>query len=211
MKKILIFLLACMLCVGANAQQNQPQLSETELRNAQTQILKAVENLKSYIERLGNSEAAGGASPEERTRILKYIKRVFFDWPNRYVSVTSRSHPNGRRVKAENYFFNLSRQASAKDGYIRIYRVETDEVMLSKRIMNVKNYNLVSHKNGLKVYRIRLPFHQVFIRTNDRYDERTSKSHTQVDRDNKMVDVYILIDDYDDGVICKLGNVTIKK
>ena len=211
MKKILFILLTCMLCVGANAQQKQSQLSETELRNAQTQILKAVDNLKNYIERLGNSEAAGGASQDERVSILRYVKRVFFDFPNRLVTVTSRSHPNGRRVKAENYFFNLSRQASVKDGYIRIYRVETDEVMLSKRIMNVKNYNLVSHKNGLKVYRIRLPFHQVFIRTNDRYDERTSKSHTQVERDNKMVDVYILIDDYDDGIICKLGNITIKK
>ena len=211
MKKFEILLLACFLVIGANAQQNQPQLSETELRNAQIQILKAVDNLKSYIERLGNSEAAGGASPEERTRILKYIKRAFFDWPNRYVSVTSRSHPNGRRVKAENYFFNLSRQASAKDGYIRIYRVETDEVMLSKRIMNVNNYHLVSHKNGVKAYRIRLPFHQIFIRTNDRYDERTSKTHTQVDKDNKMVDVYILIDDFDDGILANLGTVTIKK
>ena len=63
MKKFVILLLACFLVIGANAQQNQPQLSETELRNAQTQILKAVDNLKSYIERLGNSEAAGGASP----------------------------------------------------------------------------------------------------------------------------------------------------
>ena len=211
MKKILIFLLACMLCVGANAQQKQPQLSEAELKTAQTQILKAVDNLKNYIERLGNSEAAGGANPEERVRILKYIKRAFFDWPARYVSVTSKSYPNGRRLKAENYFYNLCRQASTRDGYIKIYRVETAEAILSKRIMNVKNYNLVSHKNGLKVYRIRLPFHQVFIRTNDRYDERTSKSHTQVERDNKMVDVYILIDDYDDGIICKLGNITIKK
>ncbi len=211
MKKILFILLVCTLCVRADAQQKLPQLSETELRTAQTQILKAVDNLKSYIERLGNSEAAGGAAPEERVRILKYVKRVFFDYPNRFVTVTSKSHPNGRRVKAENYFFNLSRQASARDGYIRIYRVETDEVMLSKRIMNVNNYHLVSHKNGFKTYRIRLPFHQIYMRTYDRYDERTSKSHTQVERDNKMVDVYLLIDDFDDGLIAKLGNVTIKK
>lgn len=210
MKKIVIVLLACILCVGADAQQ-QPQLSEAELRTAHTQILKAIDNLKNNIERLGNSEAAGGATLEERVKILKYIKRVFYDFPNRYVTVTSRTHPNGRRVKAENYFLNLSRQASAKDGYIRIYRVETDEVMLSKRIMNVNNYHLVSHKNGVKAYRIRLPFHQVFVRTNDRYDERTSKTRTQVERDNKMVDVYILIDDFDDGLIAKLGNVTIKK
>ena len=207
MKKYLI-ILACLLGLEASAQQKQPQLSETELKSAQVQIRKAVDNLTGYIVRLGNSEMAGGASPEEKMNILKFIKRSFYEFNYRYVSVRNRS--GLKRLKAENYFYNLASQGSRSDGFLRVYKIEADEIYLTKKVLNPRNYTLITAKNGVRMYKITIPVTQIFLKTSSMYNpEKNSSNNTTIEKDAKKFNIFVLVDDEGD-ILCKLGDINIK-
>lgn len=208
MKK-LIFILVCLLSMAASAQQKQPQLSETELKSAQVQIRKAVDNLAGYIVRLGNSEMAGGASPQEKVNILKWVKRSFHEFSYRYVTVTNQSKSSRKRLSAETYFYNLSTQGSRHDGYLRVYKIEADEYYLSHKLLTPRSYHLISIKNGIRMYKISVPVTQIYLKTSSQYTpEGTSNTNTVIDIDKKLFDIFVLVDDQGD-VLCKLGNVRI--
>lgn len=207
MKKSLL-ILVCLLGLEASAQQKQPQLSETELKSAQVQIRKAVDNLTGYIVRLGNSEMAGGASPEEKMNILKFIKRSFYEFNYRYVSVRNRS--GLKRLRAENYFYNLASQGSRSDGFLRVYKIEADEIYLTKKVLNPRNYTLITAKNGVRMYKITIPVTQIFLKTSSQYSpEKASSNNTTIEKDAKKFNIFVLVDDEGD-VLCKLGDINIK-
>ena len=205
MKKLII-ILVCLLSMTANAQQKQLQLSETELKSAQVQIRKVVDNLTSYIVRLGNSEVAGGATPQEKATILKWVKRSFYEFS--YRNVTIQNHGQLRTLKAETYFYNLASQGSKSDGFLRVYKVEADEYYLSHKLLNPQNYRLISVENGIKKYKISIPVTQVYLRTSSNYQPERNSNSTIIDRDRKLIDVFVLVDDQGD-ILCKLGNVRI--
>lgn len=207
MKKSLL-ILVCLLGLEASAQQKQPQLSETELKSAQVQIRKAVDNLTGYIVRLGNSEMAGGASPEEKMNILKFIKRSFYEFNYRYVSVRNRL--GLKRLRAENYFYNLASQGSRSDGFLRVYKIEADEIYLTKKVLNPRNYTLITAKNGVRMYKITIPVTQIFLKTSSQYSpEKASSNNTTIEKDAKKFNIFVLVDDEGD-VLCKLGDINIK-
>lgn len=204
MKKILL-ILACLLGLEANGQQKQ--LTETELKNAQMQIRMTITNLASYIERLGNSEMAGGASPQEKVKLLKYVKRSFYEFSYRYVTVSRQS--GLKRIKADSYFYNLAAQGSKSDGKLRVYKIDADEVFLSKKVLNPMNYKLVNAQGGVRRYKITIPVQQVYLMTNSQYSPERTNNNTIIEKDRKYVDVFVLVDDEGD-VLCKLGNINIK-
>jgi len=204
MKKLII-ILVCFISMAANAQQKQLQLSETELKSAQVQIRKAVDNLAGYIVRLGNSEVAGGATPQEKATILKWVKRSFYEFS--YRNVTIQNHGQLRTLKAETYFYNLASQGSKRDGFLRIYKIEPDELYLSKKVLNPRNYRLITVRNGIRMFKISVPVTQFFLKTSSQYSpERNSNSKTVIDTDKKRFDVFVLLDDEGD-VLCKLGDI----
>ena len=207
MKK-LILMLVCLLSMAASAQQKQPQLSETELKSAQVQIRKAVDNLAGYIVRLGNSEMAGGANPQDKVTILKWVKRSFYEFGYRYVTIQSRG--NLKRLKAETYFYNLASQGSRHDGYLRVYKIEADEYYLSHKLLNPNSYKLISAKNNIRLFKVSVPITQVFLKTSSQYSpEKNSNNNTVIDKDKKLFDIFILLDD-EDNLLCKLGNIRIQ-
>lgn len=206
MKKYLL-ILVCFLSMAANAQQKQ-QLSETELKSAQVQIRKAVDNLAGYIVRLGNSEVAGGATPQEKVTILKWVKRSFYEFGYRNVTIQSRG--NLKRLKAETYFYNLASQGSRHDGYLRVYKIEADEYYLSHKLLNPNSYKLISAKNNIRLFKVSVPITQVFLKTSSQYSpEKNSNNNTVIDKDKKFFDLFILLDD-EDNLLCKLGNIRIQ-
>lgn len=205
MKKIFLWLV-CLLSLEANAQQKQPQLSETELKSAQVQIRKAVDNLTGYIVRLGNSPEAGGASPQEKVTILRWVARSFYEFS--YRNVTIQSNGNIKRLKAETYFYNLALQGSRRDGYLRVYKIEADQLYLSKKALNPKNYKYISTKNGVRMFKYSVPITQIFLKTTSNYTPERSNNNTVIDKDQKMFDLFILCTDEGDA-LCKLGNIRI--
>ncbi len=207
MKKLII-ILVCLLSMTANAQQKQLQLSETELKSAQVQIRKAVDNLAGYIVRLGNSEVAGGATPQEKATILKWVKRSFYEFS--YRNVTIQNHGQLRTLKAETYFYNLASQGSKSDGFLRVYKVEADEYYLSHKLLNPNSYKLISAKNNIRLFKVSVPITQVFLKTSSQYSpEKNSNNNTVIDKDKKFFDLFILLDD-EDNLLCKLGNIRIQ-
>ena len=209
MKKYLL-ILVCLLSMAANAQQKQLQLSETELKSAQVQIRKAVDNLAGYIVRLGNSEVAGGATPQEKVTILKWVKRSFYEFGYRFVTVTNQSKSNWKRLKAETYFYNLASQGSRHDGYLRVYKIEADEYYLSHKLLNPNSYKLISAKNNIRLFKVSVPITQVFLKTSSQYSpEKNSNNNTVIDKDKKFFDLFILVDD-EDNLLCKLGDIRIQ-
>lgn len=207
MKKLII-ILVCFISMAANAQQKQLQLSETELKSAQVQIRKAVDNLAGYIVRLGNSEVAGGATPQEKATILKWVKRSFYEFS--YRNVTIQNHGQLRTLKAETYFYNLASQGSKSDGFLRVYKVEADEYYLSHKLLNPNSYKLISAKNNIRLFKVSVPITQVFLKTSSQYSpEKNSNNNTVIDKDKKFFDLFILLDD-EDNLLCKLGNIRIQ-
>ncbi len=227
MKKSIISFMIYLLCTSfcytqivnftLNNSNSIGTLTSEMLKDCKPEIERKLNKFCEAIVYIGSYDAK--ITPTLKRRRRDEIKSLFFRFDERYMTITSRVNPKGRKKKLREYFNTLITQSNRE--YQPIYKIDKVDVTLTsdkKKIHDPNAWRLVdSYEDGTELYEASFKYNQEYyvksqsIHIGNLETHQPSPTHVIKDVDTKFIKINLVLSPKTEGdgynVLIRLGDI----